>query len=261
VGQIKVKTFAVLLDASRTRHLVWRGADSTRTPDRFHRLLGGHLEFGESTVAGVEREIEEELGTQLLEARLLGVLESRFVHEGEPGHEIVFVYAGQLADPDVVGPTEPGSPTTTSRSGSSGVRSRTTDRRAAVSRGRARAARAPDDLSFCRGVGHWGRSPGAGAGDAGWRSSLSRPGEPGGPGERTRPGVRGWSDSAPGRADVPAGGGPAGCGAVASVVRGSAPGSGRWVQGSWGWGCRSRETSRVPRWSRRYWYPCGLVHT
>ncbi len=104
MGQIKVKTFAVLLDASRTRHLVWRGADSTRTPDRFHRLLGGHLEFGESTVAGVEREIEEELGTQLLDARLLGVLESRFVHEGEPGHEIVFVYAGQLADPDVVGP-------------------------------------------------------------------------------------------------------------------------------------------------------------
>ena len=104
MGQIKVKTFAVLLDASGTRHLVWRGADSTRTPDRFHRLLGGHLEFGESTVAGVEREIEEELGTQLLEARLLGVLESRFVHEGEPGHEIVFVYAGRLADPDVVGP-------------------------------------------------------------------------------------------------------------------------------------------------------------
>jgi ADP-ribose pyrophosphatase YjhB (NUDIX family) len=104
VGQIKVKTFAVLLDASGTRHLVWRGIDSTRTPDHFHRLLGGHLEFGESTVAGVEREIEEELGTRLLEPRLLGVLESRFVHEGEPGHEIVFVYAGRLADPEVVGP-------------------------------------------------------------------------------------------------------------------------------------------------------------
>jgi ADP-ribose pyrophosphatase YjhB (NUDIX family) len=104
VGQIKVKVFAVLLDGSGTRHLVWRGADSTRTPDRFHRLLGGHLEFGESTVAGVEREIEEELGTRLLEPRLLGVLESRFVHEGEPGHEIVFVYAGRLADPEVVGP-------------------------------------------------------------------------------------------------------------------------------------------------------------
>jgi ADP-ribose pyrophosphatase YjhB (NUDIX family) len=104
MGQIKVKAFAVLLDRSGTRHLVWRGSDSTKTPDRFHRLLGGHVEFGESTVAGVEREIEEELGTQLLEARLLGVLESRFVHEGAPGHEIVFVYAGRLADPDVVGP-------------------------------------------------------------------------------------------------------------------------------------------------------------
>ena len=26
------------------------------------------------------------------------------MQEGEPGHEIVFVYAGRLADPDVVGP-------------------------------------------------------------------------------------------------------------------------------------------------------------
>ena len=104
MSQIKVKVFAVLLDGSGTRHLVWRGADSTKTPDHFHRLLGGHLEFGEPTVVGVEREIEEELGTRLLEPRLLGVLENRFVHEGSPGHEIVFVYAGRLADPEVVGP-------------------------------------------------------------------------------------------------------------------------------------------------------------
>jgi ADP-ribose pyrophosphatase YjhB (NUDIX family) len=101
---IKVKVFAVLLDTSRTRHLVWRGSDRTKRPDSFHRLLGGHLEFHETTREGVQREIQEELGTELLDPELLGVLENRYVHEDAPGHEIVFVYAGRLADPDVVGP-------------------------------------------------------------------------------------------------------------------------------------------------------------
>jgi ADP-ribose pyrophosphatase YjhB (NUDIX family) len=101
---IKVKAFAVLLDAERTRHLVWRGSDPSKDPTHFHRLLGGHVEFGESSAEAVVREIDEEVGTTLLEPELLGVLESRYVNDGEPGHEIVFVYAGRLADLDVVGP-------------------------------------------------------------------------------------------------------------------------------------------------------------
>ena len=100
---IKVKVFAVLVNERGTHHLVWRGADAVKKSE-FHRLLGGHLEFGESTVDGVAREVAEETGTTLEEPRLLGVLESRFVHEDVPGHEIVFVYAGRLADPGVVGP-------------------------------------------------------------------------------------------------------------------------------------------------------------
>ena len=100
---VKVKVFAVLANEAGTHHLVWRGADRVKESE-FHRLLGGHLEFGESTLDGVLREIAEETGTTLDEPRLLGVLENRFVHEDEPGHEIVFVYAGRLADPDVVGP-------------------------------------------------------------------------------------------------------------------------------------------------------------
>jgi ADP-ribose pyrophosphatase YjhB (NUDIX family) len=100
---IKVKAFAVLLDADRTHQLVWRGHDRVEGSD-FHRPLGGHVERGETTAAAVVREIAEETGSALLEPRLLGVLENIYVHEGEPGHEVVFVYAGDLADPDVVPP-------------------------------------------------------------------------------------------------------------------------------------------------------------
>ena len=101
---IKVKAFAVLPDAQGSHHLVWRGRDHTARPEEFHRLLGGHLEHGESSLDGVLREVHEETGSTLEEPRLLGVLESRFVHQGEPGHEIVFVYTGRLADPGVVPP-------------------------------------------------------------------------------------------------------------------------------------------------------------
>ena len=104
---IMVKVFAVLPDAAGTHHLVWHSRDETKTPPDFHRLLGGHLELGEATVDGVCREILEETGTTLEEPRLLGVVENRFVYQDRPGHEIVFVYTGRLADPDVV-PAEGG---------------------------------------------------------------------------------------------------------------------------------------------------------
>jgi len=102
-GQIKVKAFVVLLDAAKAHHLVWRGTDATKEPSDFHRLLGGHVEFGETAEQAVVREVAEEVDAQLHEPRLLGVLENRFCYQNRPGHEVVFVYAGRLEPPDVIG--------------------------------------------------------------------------------------------------------------------------------------------------------------
>jgi ADP-ribose pyrophosphatase YjhB (NUDIX family) len=101
---IRTKAMAVLLNPARTHHAVIRFTHTAKDPQDFHRLVGGSVELGELAVDAVVREIAEELGTTLLAPRLLGVLENRFVYEGEPGHEIVFVYAGELADPDVIPP-------------------------------------------------------------------------------------------------------------------------------------------------------------
>jgi ADP-ribose pyrophosphatase YjhB (NUDIX family) len=95
---------AVLLNAARTHHAVIRFTDSSADPRHFHRLVGGGVELGERSVDAVVREIREELGTALHEPRLLGVLENTFVYEGQAGHEVVFVYAGELADPDIIPP-------------------------------------------------------------------------------------------------------------------------------------------------------------
>lgn len=105
-GTIKVKAFAVLLDASRTRHVIYLNRDPTKHPAEFHRLLGGHVEFGERSADAVVREIAEELGAELTNTTLLGVVENVFEYAGRPGHEVVFIYGGTIAD-DVV-PAEGG---------------------------------------------------------------------------------------------------------------------------------------------------------
>lgn len=73
--------------------LVCKGVDDGV---EFFRPLGGGIEFGESAEAALRREFAEELAAELAEVRLLGVLESRFLYNGVPGHEIVFAFTAAL---------------------------------------------------------------------------------------------------------------------------------------------------------------------
>lgn len=64
----------------------------------FQRLFGGKVEHGELSHEALARELEEELGVTAEVGDLLGVLQNRFVYEGAPGHEVVFVHDVRLAD-------------------------------------------------------------------------------------------------------------------------------------------------------------------
>lgn len=77
--------------------LVFQGHDATdgRT---FYRPLGGGIEFGETAEQALHREMREELAVELSGVRLLGVLENLFHAFDRYGHEIVFVFACDLAD-------------------------------------------------------------------------------------------------------------------------------------------------------------------
>lgn len=97
---IRVKAFAVILDADGTHHAVARM--STPEQPAFHRPLGGSIEHGEHSAAAVVREIAEELEATLVRPQPLGVLENVFTIDGQTGHEVVFVYGGRLAEPDAV---------------------------------------------------------------------------------------------------------------------------------------------------------------
>jgi 8-oxo-dGTP pyrophosphatase MutT (NUDIX family) len=85
--------------------LVFDGYDSVKET-YYYRPLGGAVEPGETSRAAAAREIAEELGLQAADLKLLGVLENLFVLDGQPKHEIVFVYDGRFADESVYAQSE-----------------------------------------------------------------------------------------------------------------------------------------------------------
>lgn len=93
----RIRPIALCLLRQGERILVHEGYDSVK-PQAFARPLGGGIDFGETSRAAVIREIKEELGADITDVKLLGIVESIYHYQGEPGHELVFVYDGQFVD-------------------------------------------------------------------------------------------------------------------------------------------------------------------
>jgi len=92
-----IRPIALCLFRYGNRILVEEHPDGVKR-DLFCRPLGGAIEFGESSRDAVAREIHEELNTKIENLHLISVLENRFTCEGQPGHEIVFVYDAEFQD-------------------------------------------------------------------------------------------------------------------------------------------------------------------
>lgn len=93
--QIRARAVGVCVREGRL--FVEHGYDRT-TGERFYRVIGGAIEFGERAAAAVQREWREELGVDIGDVRLLGVLENLYVYEGQPGHQVVFVFDAAATD-------------------------------------------------------------------------------------------------------------------------------------------------------------------
>ena len=64
----------------------------------FFRPIGGGIEFGETSVQAIEREVLEEIQQQIAQPKLICVLENLFSFDGQQGHEIVFVNDAEFVD-------------------------------------------------------------------------------------------------------------------------------------------------------------------
>lgn len=103
--QIRALAICVFLNGDRI--LVTEAHDPVQGL-RFCRPLGGGIEFGETGVQAVVREIREEIGAEVSDVRYVGTLENIFTYLGRPGHEIVQVYDARLVEASLYEGVVPG---------------------------------------------------------------------------------------------------------------------------------------------------------
>jgi 8-oxo-dGTP pyrophosphatase MutT (NUDIX family) len=95
----RVRPLAICVFRNQDRILVNQGYDQVKDK-YFYRPLGGGIEFGETSLETICRELREEINVEVDKESLtyLGTVENIFHFNGEPGHEIVLVYDGKLKD-------------------------------------------------------------------------------------------------------------------------------------------------------------------
>ncbi len=93
----RIRGLTVVIIKNKGRVLVSPGYDPKKD-HHFYRLIGGGIEFGEKSLDALHRELKEELDTQIINPKLLGTLENVFTFNGQPGHEIAFLYEAEFKD-------------------------------------------------------------------------------------------------------------------------------------------------------------------
>lgn len=93
----RIRPLAICVFSNRGRILVNQGYDPVKD-EYFFRPLGGGIEFGETSMDTVCRELMEELNVEVdrTSLRYLGTVENIFTFVGMPHHEIIMIYDGAL---------------------------------------------------------------------------------------------------------------------------------------------------------------------
>lgn len=95
-GEIRVLALGIIRDGDRV--FISEGYDPVKQ-QTFYRAMGGGVDFGETSLAALQREFQEEIRAELTNIKYLGCQENLFTFNGKPGHEILFIYQCDFVDP------------------------------------------------------------------------------------------------------------------------------------------------------------------
>ena len=95
-GEIRVLALGVILQGDRI--FISEGYDPVKH-QTFYRAMGGGVDFGETSLAALKREFQEEIQAELTNIHYLGCLENIFTYNGQPGHEIIQLYKCDFVEP------------------------------------------------------------------------------------------------------------------------------------------------------------------
>ena len=102
-GMIHVKAMCLITHEGKI--LATRGQDNVKN-ELFYRLIGGGVHYCEDARDAITREVREELMSELDNVQFLGVVQNIFTYQGKPGHEIIFLYTGELERTELFEETE-----------------------------------------------------------------------------------------------------------------------------------------------------------
>lgn len=98
-NQIEVKALCIIL-RDKSEILVGVGYDEIKK-EHFGRIMGGGMNFGETAQVAVRREIKEELLCEIENLEFIKLIENIFTYNGEQGHQITFLYKGDLSNKEL----------------------------------------------------------------------------------------------------------------------------------------------------------------
>jgi len=95
---IRVKVMCLFTKDGKT--LGARGYDDIKKQEHF-RIIGGSLYFNEKAEDGIRREVKEELNCDIENLELIDVIENLYTYSGNKGHDVVFLYKGDLSNKEL----------------------------------------------------------------------------------------------------------------------------------------------------------------
>jgi len=93
----RIRPIAISIIRNNDKMLVYEREDDI-TKEKFYRLVGGCIEFGESSRDALVREFQEELLLDLVDIQFIATFESIFEFNNNRMHEIVYLFDSSFKD-------------------------------------------------------------------------------------------------------------------------------------------------------------------